>query len=142
MRERFVLCRVALTAFRLAIGPRSLEDFAVNAAPPTWLAISDRVFFRREPLTAFFSTFKVRHFDDLPVKATPAPLHFTALFRFFELVITLAAVGVTIGRPHYIDVTLEAAVAVTRRRRRVIAAATFRTRQRPPEAMRRIRRTG
>jgi hypothetical protein len=63
MRLRFVLCCVALAAFRQAIRPCGLKNFSVNAAPPTWLAISDRVFFRCKPLTALLSAFHVGHLD-------------------------------------------------------------------------------
>jgi len=137
MRVRFVLCRVALAAFRQAIRPCGLKNFSVNAAPPTWLAISDRIFFFRKPPTAFLSAFKVRHFDDLAVKAAPTPPWLTHFLRFLDRVEALTAARLAIvGWPH-VNVIVNTAVAVIGRWRGSGAAAVGRAGQRPPKARRR-----
>jgi hypothetical protein len=91
MRLRFLLGSVALPAFRQAIRPRGLKNFSVNAAPPTRLAISDRIFFFRKPLTAFLSAFHVGHLNYIPVEAAPAILWSAIFLRFGERLVTLDA---------------------------------------------------
>src|ERR1700675_3576392 len=88
---RFVLCGVALTAFRLAIRPRGLGNFSVKAAPPTCLAISDRICFGCKPLPAFLPTFHVGHLDDFAIKAAPTGLWFAIFLCFAERVVALDA---------------------------------------------------
>jgi hypothetical protein len=85
-----------------------LEDFAVDAAPPTWLAISNRIFFRCKPLSALLAAFEVRHFDDFAVKAAPTPPWLTIFSGFGERVV---AARLAIVAPLYIDVTVDAVVA-------------------------------
>lgn len=111
MRLRFVLCRVALAAFRQAIPPRGLKNFSVNAAPPTRLAISDRLFFRCKPLPALLSAFDVRHLNDLPLEAVPTPPRHALFFRFTKRVVTSATSGLAIIRPPQVDDAVNAAVA-------------------------------
>jgi hypothetical protein len=74
MRERFLLCGVALATLFLAIHVCGLENFPIKAAPPTCLAISDRIFFLCVPLTALLLAFNLGHLDHFPVEATPTLL--------------------------------------------------------------------
>src|SRR5439155_15960667 len=97
MRLRFVLCRVALATFRQAIRPCGLKNFSVNAAPPAWLAISDRIFFFRRPLTAFLSAFHVGHLDYTPLEAAPAVSSYAGFLCFAERVVTLNALCLALG---------------------------------------------
>src|SRR5258707_15666460 len=83
----FVLCGVALATFVLAIRPRRLENFSVKAAPPTCFAISDRLFFRRKPLSTLLSAFHVGHLDHVAVKAAPTFRWHAIIDRVFQCVV-------------------------------------------------------
>ena len=114
MRLCFLLGGVALAAFVLAIRPGGLENFSVKAAPPACFAIPDRFLFSRKPLTAFLMAVEVRHLDDCSVEATPTPLYLTIVSGLIQRVVALAASRLVIGRPHYIDLSVDTAVAPTR----------------------------
>jgi hypothetical protein len=86
-----------LAAFRQAIRPRSLEDFSVNATPPTRLAISDRVLFFREPLTAFLPANDVGHLDHRAVHAAPTVSWAAGFLCFVLRVVALPALCFAVG---------------------------------------------
>lgn len=130
VRLRFILCGIAFAAFVLAIHPRGLGNFAVKAAPPTCLAISDRIFFRRVPLTAFLPAFDVGHLDHFAVKAAPAILWAAIFLRVAERVITLGAFCLALSprRLNYLAVDAGPVGPATLDRffRRLVASASVR----------------
>jgi hypothetical protein len=141
VRERFVLCRVALAAFRQAIRPGGLKNFSVNAAPPTWLAISDRVLFGPKALTTFLPAILSVGAENLSVHTAPMT-RLTTFDRVFGARVTLPTSRLAIGSRANVNYTIDTAVAPLGRKACVIAAAAVGTWQRPPEAVRRIRRRG
>ena len=97
MRERFVLGGITLATFRQAIRPCGLKNFAVKAAPPTCLAISDRFFFGCKPLPAFLSAIGVGHLDYIPLEAAPAILWSAIFLRFARRFVALDVFCLALG---------------------------------------------
>lgn len=136
----FLLGGVALTAFVLAIRPSALENLSIKAAPPACLAISNSVLFGPKALTTFLAAILSVGAENLSVHTAPVT-RLTIPDRFFGARVTLPTSRLAIGSRANVNYTIDTAVAPLGQKAFVMATAAVRTWQRPPGAMRRIRRT-
>lgn len=135
---RFFLRPITLGAFLPGLRRRHLHHFSIEADPAKLTALLFRLLWRIVTLTAFRLAIGAARLDHLVAYAAPAGP--AVLNRLFLGSVALAALRFAFRVENQDDASVDATVAIVRWRGRRRAVAIRRARQRPPPAMRRLRR--